>query len=47
MWVDSYEKKPYCMKINYISKDIAKEVKDYLNVMFNSREIEVLKKLSL
>ncbi len=47
MWVDSYEKKPYCMKINYLSKDIAKEVKDYLNIIFTSREIEVLKKLSL
>jgi hypothetical protein len=47
MWVDSYEKKPYCMKINYLSKDIAKEVKNYLNIIFTSREIEVLKKLSL
>jgi hypothetical protein len=47
MWVDNYEKRPYCMKINYLSKDIAKEVKDYLNKIFNSREIEILKKLSL
>jgi hypothetical protein len=47
MWVDSYEKKPYCMKINYLSKDIAKEVKNYLNIIFTSREIELLKKLSL
>jgi hypothetical protein len=47
MWVDSYEKKPFCMKINYLSKDIAKEVKNYLNIIFTSREIEVLKKLSL
>jgi hypothetical protein len=47
MWVDSYEKRPYCMKINYLSKDISKEVRNYLNIIFNSREIEVLKKLSL
>ncbi|MBN2403213.1 MAG: hypothetical protein JXN64_12535 [Spirochaetes bacterium] len=47
MWVDSYLKKSYCMKINYLSKDISKEVKDYLNIIFNNREIEVLKKLSL
>ncbi|MBN2041721.1 MAG: hypothetical protein JW864_16920 [Spirochaetes bacterium] len=47
MWVDNYEKKPFCMKINYFSKEIAKEVNDYQNVIFNSNEIEILKRLSL
>jgi hypothetical protein len=47
MWVDSYEKKPFCMKINYLSVDIAKEVNNYQRAIFSSREIEVLKRLSL
>jgi hypothetical protein len=47
MWVDSYEKKPFCMKVNYLSVDIAKEVNNYQRLIFNSREIEVLKRMSL
>ena len=47
MWVDDYEKKPFCMKINYFSKEIAKEVNDYKKIIFNSNEIEVLKRLAL
>ncbi len=46
MWVDNYENKPYCMKINYYSKDIAREVNDYQTIIFNSNEIEILKRLS-
>ncbi len=47
MWVDEYEDKPYCRRITYLSKDIAKEVKDYRNTMFNETEIEIIKKLTL
>jgi len=45
VWVDSYEKKPYCRKITYISKAIAKELNSYQKTVFNKREIEVIKKL--
>jgi hypothetical protein len=47
MWVDNYLKKPYCMKINYLSKEIVKEVNNYQKLIFNIKEIEVLKRLSL
>lgn len=47
MWVDNYNKKPYCMKINYLSKNVIKEVNEYQRIIFNTREIEVLKRLSL
>lgn len=46
MWVDNYENKPYCMKINYYSKAISREVNDYQAIIFNSNEIEILKRLS-
>ncbi len=46
MWVDRYEKKPYCRRIIYISKDIAKELNDYTNTIFNKTEIELMKKLN-
>ncbi len=45
IWVDSYEKKPYCRKITYISKAIAKELNSYQKTIFNKKEIEVIKKL--
>lgn len=45
LWVDNYEKKPYCRRITYISKEIAVQVTDYQNRIFNSREIEILKNL--
>jgi len=46
MWVDRYEKKPYCRRIIYISKDISKELNDYTNTIFNKTEIELMKKLN-
>ena len=46
MWIDRYEKKPYCRRIIYISKDIAKELNDYTNTIFNKTEIELMKKLN-
>ncbi len=46
MWVDRYEKKPFCRKIIYISKKYSKELNDYRNTIFNKTEIELLKKMN-
>ncbi len=46
MWVDRYEKKPYCRKITYVGREIAKELVDYRKEIFNSAEIEILKKMN-
>ncbi|HOO71252.1 MAG TPA: hypothetical protein PK926_05775 [Spirochaetota bacterium] len=45
IWVDDYEGKPYCRRVSYVSKDIAKEVNDYTFTMFNKTEIELIKAL--
>lgn len=45
MWVDRYQKKPYCRRINYISKKISAELNDYTNTIFNKTEIELIKKM--
>ncbi len=42
LWVDSYEKQPFCRKINYISKNIAKELEKYNYQMFSKKEIQAL-----
>lgn len=44
-WVDAYEKKPYCRKISYISKDIAKELNKYIDDVFSKKERSVIKNL--
>ena len=44
-WVDAYEKKPYCRKISYISKDIAKELNRYIDDVFSKKERAVIKNL--
>lgn len=46
MWVDRYEGRPFCMKINYIGKGLAKEINEYQKLIFNKTEIDVLKRLS-
>ncbi len=46
MWVDRYEKKPFCRKIIYISKSISKDLNEYTNTIFNKAEIELLKKMN-
>lgn len=46
MWVDSYNDKPYCRKITYMSKVIARDINEYRKVLFTSREREILRKLS-
>ena len=46
IWVDRYEKEPFCRRITYVSKDIVKEVNDYKTTMFNKTEIEIIKALT-
>jgi len=46
MWVDRYEKKSYCGKITYVSKEITKELNDYHIRVFNRVEIELIRKLA-
>ena len=46
LWVDRYENNPFCRRITYISKKIAKETNDYQNTVFNKTEIEILNKLN-
>lgn len=46
MWVDSYNEKPYCRKITYMSKVIARDINEYRKVLFTSKEREILRKLS-
>ncbi len=45
MWVERYNKKPYCRKITYLSKEIAKELNEYTKNMFIKKELDVLKNL--
>ena len=46
MWVDDYEKKPYCRRLTYVSKDFIKELDDYKIKMFNKVELNLLKNLN-
>jgi len=46
MWVDSYNDKPYCRKITYMSKVIARDINEYRKVLFTSKEREILRQLS-
>lgn len=46
MWVDRYEKKPFCRKIIYLSKPIAKELNDYTNSIFNKSEIDMINRMN-
>jgi len=46
MWVERYNKKPYCRKITYLSKEIAKELNEYTKNMFIKKELDVLKTLN-
>lgn len=45
IWVDSYEKKPFCRKITYLSKVMAKDINAYHNLVFSKKEQEILKQL--
>jgi hypothetical protein len=46
MWIDQYDKKPFCRRIIYISKKISVEQNDYTNSILNKTELELLKKLN-
>lgn len=45
MWIDEYENKPYCRKINYLSKAFTEKLKDYRNKVFNKKEIDTLNRI--
>jgi len=46
MSVYEYEKMPYCSRIIYVSKDIAKEINTYQKAVFFKKEMELIKKLN-
>lgn len=46
IWIDEYEKKPFCRRITYLSKDIAKELNNYVEQVFNRVEIDLIKQLN-
>ena len=46
IWIDRYEKKPFCRRITYLSKDIAKELNTYVEQVFNRTELELIKQLN-
>ena len=46
MWVDSYNDKPYCRKLTYMSKLIARDINKYRKDLFNKKEREILRRLS-
>jgi len=45
IWVDAYEKKPYCRRITYLSKTIVKELNSYQVAVFSKRERDVINNL--
>jgi len=46
MWVDRYEKLPFCRKITYLGKQLAKDVNEYQKKIFSRNEIEILRNLN-
>jgi len=46
MWVDQYERKPYCRRIIYISKKIASEFNEYTYSILNKTEIDLIKNMT-
>jgi hypothetical protein len=47
MWIDQYNRKPYCKKIIYISKKISAELNEYTYSILNKTELEVYNKINL
>ena len=47
MWIDRYEGRSFCKKINYVGKELAGKVNEYQKLIFNKSEIDILKRLSL
>lgn len=46
VWIDRYEKKPFCRRITYLSKAIAKELNTYVDQAFNKAELDLIKQLN-
>lgn len=46
VWIDRYEKKPFCRRITYLSKEIAKELNTYVEQVFNKAELDLIKQLN-
>lgn len=46
LWVDSYEGRAYCGRVVYLSKEISKELRDYINSKFNKVELELIDNLA-
>ena len=46
MWVDQYERKPYCRRIIYVSKKVSLELNEYTNTILNKTEIDLIKKMN-
>ena len=46
MWVDQYERKPYCRRIIYVSKKVSLELNDYTKTILNKTEIDLIKQMN-
>lgn len=45
LWVDQYEKKPFCRKITYLSKEMSQKIKEYQQKAFSTKEREILNRI--
>lgn len=46
MWVDNYEKKAFCRRVIFVSKEISKDLNKYSTDMFFKKELELIKKVN-
>ena len=46
MWVDQYERKPFCRRIIYVSKKVASELNEYTISILNKTEIDLIKRMN-
>jgi glucose/arabinose dehydrogenase len=46
MWVDQYERKPFCRRIIYISKKMSSELNAYVHGILNKTEIDLIKRMN-
>ena len=46
MWVDQYERKPFCRRVIYISKKMASELNAYVHGILNKTEIDLIKRMN-
>ncbi len=45
MWVDRYEKRPFCRRITYLDKSAVKELNKYVGDVFSKTELELIAKI--